>query len=93
MLYYVFESMAAAWDAQSAILASAVERGDAGHRPGVQHPATKRYAEPQPHPGGDGRAAIPANAGGYPTEQYRTSGAVALPEPVALGADWTPQGV
>lgn len=87
MPHYVFETMDAAWDAQAAIYQHACTQGDAG----LPHPGCLRYAEPQAHPSGDGRAAIPAEAGGVPTEQYRASGAVALPEPVVLDASWEPQ--
>lgn len=86
-LHYVFASEAAAESAQAAIHAQACAWGHAG----LPHPGSTRYADPVPHPSGDGRAEIPADAGGVPTEQYRTSGAVALPEPVVLDASWEPQ--
>lgn len=86
MSAYIFATAAAAEAAQAAILAAAEARGDAG----LPSARTTRYALPQVHPT-DGRAAIPADAGGVPTEAYRATGAVTLPEPVVMGADWTPQ--
>lgn len=87
-MHYVFDSLASAMVAQAQIFAVACARGDGG----LPEANSLAYARPVSHPS-DGRAAIPAGAGGVPTETYRATGAVAgLPEPVALGEDWVPAG-
>lgn len=86
MLYYVFDNVKLAATASLQIAHAVHLRSEAGFRRSRFDPR-KHYSDLLVHPD-TGQAAIPADAGGIPTERYRRAGLIKLPEPQELTFDW-----